>query len=349
MSKTVSNQENKEENNYSFSFNTEKSTIKFDILNNHLITDLENENETTPVHQFIQKKTLRGRKEKITLPKDKLKCEICLKYCDNFCDNLISCAKCKCVFHPKCNNFTPINFFSDENSNPILCDRCDYALSINEPINKFKCFICDESDGVLNYNSLNKNFYHKICLDLLPEFKNVNITEICKENIKKFRYKNSCKYCNKKLHKDKAVIKCKHPKCKEYFHIPCAIEKGMIFDLDFMKNYYKVNSNDEIPFYCSNHNKKIAILYKNYVAQKNQENNFSGNTFDPNEEEKEKIKEDISRKETVSDNYSEDNIFKNDSDYLFNINDDYTDEQIFYKNFDKNSYNEVYSECPYII
>jgi hypothetical protein len=39
----------------------------------------------------------------------------------------------------------------------------------------------------------------------------------------------------------------------------------MIFDLKFMKKYYNVKSNAEIPFFCSNHNKKVSFLYKNYA------------------------------------------------------------------------------------
>ena len=62
---------------------------------------------------------------------------------------------------------------------------------------------------------------------------------------------------------------CKNPKCKEYFHIPCAIQKGMLFDLNYMKQYYKVSSFDEIPFYCSNHNKKISYMYKTHIVNDN--------------------------------------------------------------------------------
>ena len=61
------------------------------------------------------------------------------------------------------------------------------------------------------------------------------------------------------------MIKCKNPRCKEYYHIPCAIQKGMIFDLNYMKKFYNVSNNEEIPFYCSNHNKKISFIYKTYV------------------------------------------------------------------------------------
>ena len=216
------------------------------------------------IHQLIKRKTRRGRKEKISLPKHKIKCEICLEYSDSSTEDLISCSTCKCLFHYSCHNQCEIT--KDKDTSSYKCVRCAYVLKLNMPINSFHCFICGYSDGVLNRNSANNEFYHQICLDYLNE---INIEDndknVCRENIRKWRYKNTCRFCGEKLCKSKAVIKCKKPKCKGFFHIPCAIEKGMIFDLKFMKKYYNVKSNAEIPFFCSNHNKKVSFLYKNYV------------------------------------------------------------------------------------
>ena len=110
--------------------------------------------------------------------------------------------------------------------------------------------------------------------------------ELTKEKIKKWRYKNSCKYCGKKLSKSIAVTKCKKPKCKEYYHIPCAIAKGLIFNQTFMKKFYHVSQNNQIPFYCANHNKKIVTQYKNYVMNMKKEINNENNLYDNNEEKK---------------------------------------------------------------
>ena len=137
------------------------------------------EPDETCLHQFIHKKTLRGRKEKLSLPKNKLKCEICLKYHNNITfDDLISCTKCKCISHLKCNEKLKIN--NSTTKDIYLCERCSLALNLNEPINSFKCFICNNSDGVLDYNIENKVFYHKICLNFINEFQNVPETEIKK-------------------------------------------------------------------------------------------------------------------------------------------------------------------------
>lgn len=248
-------------------YNTNTSSLFQDKTNLKINSRKIEEPEQISLHQFIHKKTLRGRKEKITLPKNKLKCEICLKYHNNntLNEELLSCIKCKCIFHPQCNdNIKKIN--NSVISENYLCDRCSLAINLNEPINSFKCFICNNSDGVLNYNIETKVFYHKICFNFITEFYNVSDKDIKKNKLRRWRYKNSCRYCGKKLNKNEAVLKCKNPKCKEYFHIPCAIEKGLIFDLDFMKNYYNVEVYSQIPFYCSNHNKKISGEYKNYIV-----------------------------------------------------------------------------------
>ena len=223
---------------------------------------------------LINRKTLRGRKEKISIPKTKLKCGICLEISNNSSEGLISCSICKCLFHISC--YEQYELSTSEDISCYMCIRCAYALKMNKNINDFYCFICGNSNGVLNKNSENNEFYHKICLNLLIELKGLELEEITKDNIRKWRYKNSCRYCGEKLSKNKAVIKCKKPKCKQFFHIPCSIEKGMIFDLKFMKKFYNVNNFSEIPFYCSNHNKKISFSYKNYILNgKSNKNNIT--------------------------------------------------------------------------
>jgi hypothetical protein len=231
-----------------------------------------------PFKLKISKKTNRGRKENFSLPKDLIQCDICLKYSDFSEEQVISCAICKGHFHKSCySQYEMINSTSSDSTPIYKCIRCIQAEKLNKNINDkdFNCFICGYSDKVLNYNPLNRNYYHKICLLFLPELNNLTGEEISKEKIRKWRYKNSCKYCGEKLSKSVAVIKCKKPKCKDFYHIPCAIEKGMIFDLNFMKQYYNNCPEEQIPFYCSNHNKKIANQYKNFVMDKikNKENN----------------------------------------------------------------------------
>ena len=272
-------------NSESYSFKTEKNSIQdLRTAKDSRSPSLE---ETECSHNLIARKTLRGRKEKIPLPKNKLKCEICLQFSDFSQEDLLSCSTCKCLFHKSC-----YDEYEIVDNSTYKCIRCIYALKENKSINEYKCFICGTSNRLLNRNALSNCFYHKICLNMLNEFIGLEGEDICKENIRKWRYKNSCRYCGEKLSKAKAVIKCKNPKCKEYYHIPCAIEKGMIFDLNFMKNFYNVSNHDEIPFYCSNHNKKLSFMYKTHVRDGNNDikcrQNLFKDEFDINENEEKK-------------------------------------------------------------
>ena len=245
-------------NTDSYNFNVKKNSIH-DLKTAKDSHSLSLE-ETEFTHKLINRKTLRGRKEKISLPKNKLKCEVCNQYSDFSEEDLISCSTCKCLFHKSC--YEQYELYGNST---YKCIRCSHALRKDKSINDYNCFICGTSNGVLSLNYATNSFYHKICVYFLNEFKGLEEVDICYKNIRKWRYKNSCRFCGEKLSKTKAVIKCKNPKCKEYYHIPCAIQKGMIFDLNYMRKFYNVSNNEEIPFYCSNHNKKISFMYKTYV------------------------------------------------------------------------------------
>ena len=235
----------------------------------------------------ISKKTNRGRKEKISLPKYMIKCEICLQYKDISKEEIIFCCVCKCLFHKSCNpQYEVLPSISDK-IQLYRCIRCSQAIKSNKPITDYKCFICDHSNYCLNYNTQNRLFYHQICLFFINELHNLKKEEMIREMIRKWRYKNSCKYCGEKLSKSVAVIKCSKPQCKEYYHTLCAIDKGMIFDLTFMKKYYNKSNFTQIPFFCVNHNKKISHEYKTDLMNKLNE--------------KEKEKEDKKTFQNVSD------------------------------------------------
>lgn len=275
--------------------------------------------ETT--RKEISKKTNRGRKENITLPKDILKCDICLKYSISSQEKLFSCSLCKSIFHISCyDQFEKVSSLNSD-IETIYCIRCSKALKENKSIFDSSCFICGSSNRTLSYNPLTRDYYHKICIYFLVELTSLKLEEICREKIRRWRYKNSCKYCGEKLSKAVAVIKCKKPKCKDYYHIPCAIEKGMIFDLSFMRKYYKVCLNNQIPFFCSNHNKKISQQYKTYIMEKIKEKKEdkkeekmtflkSSNSFDSN-----KI-EDIEEIEMKNDKDENQNEFEEKMDVL---------------------------------
>jgi hypothetical protein len=245
---------------------------------------LFSKNDSLSNQNLISRKTNRGRKEKNKFDNNQPKCEVCLEFAEFSKETLISCSTCNCFFHKSCFNQYEEITSSDEEVKYYRCIRCTHALNLNKNINEFKCFICYHSDKVLKFNRVQGIYYHQICLDNLPELNCLPEEEITKDKIKKWRYKNSCKFCGKKLSKNIAVTKCKNPKCKEHYHIPCAVAKGNIFDLKFMKEFYHVDKNNQIPFYCSNHNKKIYNQYKNYLMNLKK---LNGLPF--NKEEKELI------------------------------------------------------------
>ena len=245
---------------------------------------LFSQNDSLSNQNLISRKTNRGRKEKNKFDNNQPKCEVCLEFAEFSKETLISCSICNCFFHKSCFNQYEEITSSDEEVKYYRCIRCTHALNLNKNINEFKCFICYHSDKVLKFNRVKGIYYHQICFDNLPELNCLPDEEITKDKIKKWRYKNSCKFCGKKLSKNIAVTKCKNPKCKEHYHIPCAVAKGNIFDLKFMKEFYHVDKNNQIPFYCSNHNKKIYNQYKNYLMNLKK---LNGLPF--NKEEKELI------------------------------------------------------------
>ena len=262
--KQTQNQYNNSLDNCRYSYTRRNSASKsIELSKNSTMLSRE---ETNCTNNIISPRTNRGRKEKIPFPKNKPKCGVCLQFSDPSKEELISCITCKCKFHKSC--FDKYEFYDNLF---YRCIRCVYAAKSNKSINEFKCFICNSSKGLIDIdtNSIDGPFYHKVCFDFLIEFRGLKRIDICKEKIKKWRFKSSCKYCGEKLSKNKAVIKCKNPKCKEYYHIPCAIEKGMIFDLNYMKDFYGLRNSFNIPFYCSNHNKKLAYSFKNYIMKSN--------------------------------------------------------------------------------
>ena len=269
---------------------------------------LFSQNDSLSNQNLISRKTNRGRKEKNKFDNNQPKCEVCLEFAEFSKETLISCSICNCFFHKSCFNQYEEITSSDEEVKYYRCIRCTHALNLNKNINEFKCFICFHSNSVLKFNRVQGIYYHQICLDNLPELNCLPDEEITKDKIKKWRYKNSCKFCGKKLSKNIAVTKCKNPKCKEHYHIPCAVAKGNIFDLKFMKEFYHVDKNNQIPFYCSNHNKKIYNQYKNYLMNLKK---LNGLPF--NKEEKELIYNEETKldEEYVKDDIEQDgNIIK---------------------------------------
>ena len=219
--------------------------------------------EIKNIKPVIIKKSQRGRKTKNPFPKDP-RCEICLKYENesslNGIESLISCSYCKAILHPSCYHIS----IDKRDYKNFICERCKDALIKHNPIESYKCLICTESNGILKKNNKTGEFYHFLCLTFIQDLYDQKDHEenIIKDNIRKWRYKSSCRYCGEKLNKEKAVIKCCKTKCKEFYHIPCAIEKETIFNIDYLYKYFNINKHKSCPFYCSYHNKRLLAGYK---------------------------------------------------------------------------------------
>lgn len=234
---------------------------------------------------FLSKKTRRGRKSNFQLPEGP-RCTICLEFEEFSSEPIEKCSQCNSLFHFSCyeslltssiSNKTTMRSIKESN---FVCCKCDFANNQKRSIESIKCGICNMSYGILEQQDSNSGlFYHLFCKRLIPE-----LVEEPMDNLRKWRYKNSCHFCKAKLSKDLPVIKCLNSKCKEFYHIPCAIEKGMLFSIGFQALFYNKKNEESIPFYCSCHNKRLVTCYKEHMYECNRKSTrYSSDSHNDNE------------------------------------------------------------------
>ena len=140
---------------------------------------------------------------------------------------------------------------------------------------EIKCFACKNHPGIIKKKEENK-FLHHYCEVFFKDSLN---------NLKG----GICKLCN---HKKIPVLKCQDIKCKEKYHINCAIFQKIIFCLPYMRNgEFKIdqnNFNEKIPFYCEFHNEKLIKNFRNYtktllISKSEKENNNAKNAEEKND------------------------------------------------------------------
>lgn len=266
--------------------------------------------EPTPTHStFLNKKTKRPTKLSFSSFEKGNQCSICLEFDYYSPSKCVQCTICKCYVHPGCY----IDRISNNiNLNNFICQSCSGQ-------GKQKCFLCAGQGGILK--EIQQKFYsHEYCARFFKEVHEEGM------QIRKWRYRAVCKLCQNKKYNSVPVIKCSNTKCKNYYHIQCAIENGLIFNLGFQEDFYAIkNDNDTIPFYCNYHNKNLIREYENYIKQMDQvlevsdKEEITNSKVTELDDETEEITTNAKEKEEVSNS----NISLNNKEDFLKVNFDY--------------------------
>ena len=211
--------------------------------------------EPTPTHStYLGKKTKRPTRLFFSSFEKGNQCSICLEFDYYSPSKCIQCTLCKSFCHPQCY----IDRISNNiNLNNFICQCCASK-------EKRKCSLCGEGHGMIK--EIQQNFYsHVYCSKFFKEVHEEGL------QIRKWRYRAVCKVCQNKKYESVPVIKCSNTKCKNYYHVQCAVDSGLIFNLGFQKDFFAIsNDNDTFPFYCNYHNKNLIREYEYYIKQMDQ-------------------------------------------------------------------------------
>ena len=192
--------------------------------------------------------------EQNSISNNEIRCSICLGE-EKLIPNCGKCITCGAYFHLECYNLfklpeTKEQLINEETfiNNNYECYRCREEKRVGMEI---KCFVCKEHIGIIKQIEQDK-FLHHYCYVFFKDSLNNLKGGICKE-------------CS---HKKMPVLKCQETKCKDKYHIQCAIKRQMIFWLPFMRGDEKINEdkfNDKINFFCNLHNETLINEFNSYV------------------------------------------------------------------------------------
>ena len=192
--------------------------------------------------------------EQNSISNNEIRCSICLGE-EKLIPNCGKCITCGSYFHLECYNLfklpeTKEQLINEETfiNNNYECYRCREEKRVGMEI---KCFVCKEHIGIIKQIEQDK-FLHHYCYVFFKDSLNNLKGGICKE-------------CS---HKKMPVLKCQETKCKDKYHIQCAIKRQMIFWLPFMRGDEKINEdkfNDKINFFCNLHNETLINEFNSYV------------------------------------------------------------------------------------
>ena len=184
---------------------------------------------------------------------DEIRCSICLEY-EKVIPKCYKCSRCSSYFHLDCYNFF---IYSDNEAGKILnidqnnfiCNKCEEEKKNNS---KLICHYCGDNSGIIKKLKENQYYIHHYCYVFFKE--NLNPKN------------GKCKNCKVK---NIPVLKCETQGCKDKYHIKCAIEKGIIFSLYFMrdeKENRKDSFDSKINFFCDIHNEATIKDYRTYAS-----------------------------------------------------------------------------------
>ena len=192
--------------------------------------------------------------EQNSISNNEIRCSICLGE-EKLIPNCGKCITCGSYFHLECYNLfklpeTKEQLINEETfiNNNYECYRCREEKRVGMEI---KCFVCKEHIGIIKQIEQDK-FLHHYCYVFFKDSLNNLKCGICKEcSLKKI-----------------PLLKCQETKCKDKYHIQCAIKRQMIFWLPFMRGDEKINEdkfNDKINFFCNLHNETLINEFNSYV------------------------------------------------------------------------------------
>ena len=248
------------------------------------INDLREEDSISK--QYLNRKKKRDSNisseilEPIIPLNNEIRCSICLGY-EKLVPNCFKCILCSSYFHLECYNLfklpeTKENILKEENLPNFECFRCKEEKILSKNIT---CYLCKNHNGITKKLENDKYLHHYCYVFFKDSLMN--------------KGGGSCKNCS---HKKIPVLKCQETKCKDKYHIQCAIDKQIIFWLPFMREEDKINKekfNDKILFFCEIHNEDLIKNYNDYYTtmllsknDKNEEpinnNNISTNNLEKN-------------------------------------------------------------------
>jgi len=184
---------------------------------------------------------------------DEIKCSICLGE-EKLIPKCFKCITCSSFFHLDCYNIFINSEKKEEKINEEIalnnfeCYRCKEEKKTGMEI---KCFVCKNHSGIIKKKE-DEKFLHHYC------------EVFFKDSLNNLRG-GICKACS---HKKIPVLKCQDQKCKEKYHIQCAILNKIIFCLPYMRNgELKIdenNFNEKISFYCEIHNDELIKNFRDY-------------------------------------------------------------------------------------